>query len=145
MYWKNRPEYNYGLKGGERELKRLERFMQNHIGQWQYAIVIDPRLPNGEGVIHYYLESQGTARLSKERYNQLLAKQEIPIYIVYTQEEKRRKGSDNGLAAKVNSLDEVASRYEPGKVDHILVYDQNRVMTHIYNGKKLLPRLTKSQ
>ncbi|MGH1339272.1 MAG: hypothetical protein ACRBFS_24350 [Aureispira sp.] len=144
IHWKNRDPSIYGLKDGEKELKRLERFLDKKMGYWKFACVINPALPRANNIEHYYHDSQGPRqRLNKETYTALVKKEKISIYIIPTAAEKRRKNSNRGISKKVNNLDEVADHYNT-RVELIYVYDATGAISHLYRNGKLLPKLSKA-
>lgn len=142
--WKNRDAYPYSLKDGEKELKRLERFLEKEQGNWNFACVIDPTLPRASNKIHYYHESQGKTRLTKDTYKELVKKTEIKIYIIPTQAEKRRTNNSKGRTKIIKALSEVADHYN-NRVNQIWVYNANDEVTHVYRDDKLLTKVTKAQ
>ncbi|WP_299368358.1 hypothetical protein [Winogradskyella sp.] len=114
------------FKGGktlEASMKNFNRLLKKP--NWDWAVVHH----NGEKV-HYFHSSKGAAPLTKEEF----AACYTSIYVVFTYEAKKRKGSDKGESHYGVQVQDIPN-YLTDEVEKIIVYQNGKVIDTITQAK----------
>ncbi len=113
------------FKGGAHHTKKFERLLKKTLTKWHWATIYGhgPHSP----ILHYYHNSMGLNQLNKKQFLQALNSEQINLYIVYTPDEKKRRGSESGQSIPNKSLEAMASYYTKG-VSKVMAYQNNELI-----------------
>lgn len=124
IQYNNNPKTN-AFKGGPNHLKKYERELKKHLGAWKWATIYAHG--KGAGILYYYHHTTGMDRLNKKQYQAAINSEQINLYIVYTPEEKKRRGTEQGQSIPNKSLAQMRSYYTKG-VAKVMAFRNNKLI-----------------
>ena len=118
------------FKGGPNHTKKYEILLKKTLNAWEWAVIY------GHGVnapiLHYYHHTTGLNQLNLEQYQRALNSEKVNLYIVFTSQEKKRRGNDSGETVYNSTINAMASYFTKG-VAKVMAYKNNKLV-ETYKG-----------